>query len=176
MTHFFWNKPLQAVDLTSQKSTIESAFVYNLGKFTEWPIGSFSTSPNHALKLCVLGDSSLESTLQEVIQERTIQGHPVIVKRVENEQEGRPCHMLFIRGVSFEEMKKILKSVQSFPVLTVGDDESFSKLNGCVRLFVANDQLKFEVNLKALNRAKLKISSKVLVMAKIYEDADEGVE
>jgi hypothetical protein len=51
--------------------------------------------------------------------------------------------------------------------LTVGDARGFRKMGGAIELVRSDDRIAFEVNLDAARRARLKISSKLLGLAKV---------
>ncbi|RPH45112.1 MAG: YfiR family protein [Planctomycetota bacterium] len=57
------------------------------------------------------------------------------------------------------------------PMLTVAESESFTKSGGVIRLFVEQNKVQFEVNTDAAARAKLKLSSKLLGLARVVRDA-----
>jgi hypothetical protein len=54
--------------------------------------------------------------------------------------------------------------------LTVGESEGFAALGGIINLTVEGNTVHFEVNQLAAERAGLKISSKLLSMAKIVKE------
>jgi len=58
--------------------------------------------------------------------------------------------------------------------LTVGETEGFAVLGGIINLMVEGNKLHFEVNLNAAERAGLKISSKLLSMARIVKEQGPG--
>ena len=51
-------------------------------------------------------------------------------------------------------------------VLTVGDVEEFNSLGGMVRLLIENGKMRFAINLQAAEQARLKLSAKLLSLAK----------
>ena len=54
--------------------------------------------------------------------------------------------------------------------MTVGESEGFAALGGIINLTVEGSTVHFEVNQRAAQRAGLKISSKLLSLAKIVTD------
>ena len=66
---------------------------------------------------------------------------------------------------------QILKKFRETPLLTVAESESFTKSGGVIRLFVEQNKVLFEVNTDAAARAKLKLSSKLLSLARVVRDA-----
>ena len=58
--------------------------------------------------------------------------------------------------------------------LTIGETEGFATLGGIINLTVEENKVRFEINLLAANRAGLKISSKLISLARIVKEQDEG--
>ena len=52
-------------------------------------------------------------------------------------------------------------------VLTVGDEEGFARRGGVINFLFENDRVRFEINVDAATRARLKISAKLLALAKL---------
>jgi len=82
----------------------------------------------------------------------------------------KKCHILFITSSEEANLAKILSSIKGLPSLTVSDMEGFVQRGGIVRLFTAGNKIRFEVNPQAAKRSFLKISSKLLKLAKIFEE------
>ena len=59
----------------------------------------------------------------------------------------------------------ILKTAAG-PTLTVGDSDAFANGGGMVRFYVEDSKIRFEINLTAVEAAKLAPSSKLLKVAK----------
>jgi hypothetical protein len=54
-------------------------------------------------------------------------------------------------------------------VLTVGDTEGFTEAGGMINLTIVDQRVHFEINPDAARRAGMKISSKLLSLAKIVK-------
>ena len=79
--------------------------------------------------------------------------------------------MLFIAAPDDRATASALARVGSSPVLTVGESERFTKLGGIIRLYKENEKLRFEINVSRAQLAGLRISSKMLGLAKITKEA-----
>ncbi len=63
---------------------IESAMLYNFTKFIDWPDGALGTSGG-TLVVGVLADDPMAPALaSRVVQDKTIHGHPLVVRRLES--------------------------------------------------------------------------------------------
>ena len=63
----------------------------------------------------------------------------------------------------------VFEKVGRSPVLTVGETDAFPWAGGCMRFLNEDNKIRFEVNLEAAERARIKISAKLLKMARIFK-------
>lgn len=61
----------------------------------------------------------------------------------------------------------ILSSLRGSSVITVADMEGFLDAGGMIQFLNENDRVRFAINVDASSRAKLKLSSKLLSLAKV---------
>ena len=57
-----------------------------------------------------------------------------------------------------------------FPILTVGDSEEFAREGGIVGFYRQRRRIRFAVNLDAIGRTELKVSSKLLQLASVLRE------
>ena len=65
---------------------------------------------------------------------------------------------------------KILASSKGSSTLTVGEAKGFAERGGIINLTREENKLRFEVNINAAAQTRLKISSKLLALAKIVKE------
>jgi hypothetical protein len=144
---------------------VKAAFLYNFTKFVEWPPSAFAEG-NAPLRLCVLGDDPFGRSLQTVVGEE-IEGHKLIVVRTETLARAAGCQVLFVSRSERDRLPQILAPLKSSPVLTVGDTKGFLDQGGIVNFILEGSRVHFEINPTAAEQAGLKISSKLLRLARI---------
>lgn len=149
---------------TATEYQVKAAFLYNFAKFVEWPSSSFS-SPSAPLQICVFGRDPFGEELRNITNEKMVNGHRLEVRRAMDLQQARSCHILFV-AFSGASVKSILEGLHGASVLTVGDSKGFAEQGGMINFILENDRVKFEVSSKAAEKAGLKISSKLLSLAK----------
>ena len=145
---------------TETESAVKIGFLYNFFKFIDWP-QSADTSGGY--RLCTTGDNSLGNGLL-ALQDKTINNKPLSIKRGVSGKELKNCHMVFI-GAD-EDISKAIGDLQSLAVVTVSDKPEFINQGGMIGLIQYNNRLAFEVNLDAANVANIRISAKILELAK----------
>ena len=147
---------------------MKAAFLYNFVKFTEWPA---ETVPSDgAFRLCVLGDEAVGTALEQTVKDRQVDGHSLTVVRVNADGALSSCQVLYVTGLDRRRSTQLIERVKGAPVFTVGDLETFAALGGVGQLFVENGKMRFALNPASAQRAGLRISSKLLALAKVVKD------
>jgi hypothetical protein len=152
----------------SSEYTLKAAFLFNFTKFVDWPADTFADEKS-PFNLCVLGgDDPFGGSLDEVVANETVNGRPIAVRRAAREADLRGCQMVFLSRAQRDRQPEVLAGLRGSPVLTVGETDRFLADGGLIRFFLeANRLVRFEVNLPAVERTPLKISSKLLRLAKV---------
>jgi hypothetical protein len=148
---------------TAAEYDVKAAFLYNFTKFVDWPPEAFP-DPN-SLRICVLGEDPFGKSLQAVTDEQ-VGGHRLIVTRTESFARPAGCQVLFISRSERERLPQILAAVKDSPVLTVGDTNGFAERGVIINFVLEGSKVRFEINTKSADRAGIRISSKLLQLAK----------
>jgi uncharacterized protein DUF4154 len=78
--------------------------------------------------------------------------------------------MVFVPAIEKDQVTKIVGDLRGSSTLTVGETEGFAELGVIINLTVKENGVGFEINQLAAHRAGLKISSKLLSLAKLVSD------
>jgi YfiR/HmsC-like len=150
---------------TASAPALKAAFLFNFAKFAEWPLASRSGP----LTICVLGDPAVADALERTVNEQTIGGRRVTLSRVTVEAL-RACHLLYLSGLDPQRIRAMVDELRASPVMTVSDADGFAESGGVIGLFPEAGRMRFAINTDAAQRAGLRISSRVLSLAKIVKD------
>jgi hypothetical protein len=142
---------------------LKAAFLYNFAKFAEWPALP-STAP---IALCVRGNDSIAAALAQTVRGQSVGGHALEVWRDQEEGAWRLCQLLFIADSETSRSVKALNGIKSLPVLTVSDGKGFAEAGGVIELFVEEGRMRFVINVEAADRSGLRLSSRLLGLAKL---------
>ena len=143
---------------------VKAAFLYNFAKFVEWP-----SPPQTAIELCVVGEDPFGNVLEDTVRGKTINGRPLVVRRMKPGENPRSCQIAFI-GAADHESRAVLETLRGANVLTVGDSPNFARDGGIINFILKDNKVYFEINVDAAEQAHLKISSKLLNLAKIIRN------
>ena len=149
---------------------VKLAFLYNFTKSIEWPPGSYRY-PDAPLAICIVGHDPFGPDMEGDLRTRIVRSHPVEVLSVKLTDTLSACHMVFIPATEKNQVNQIVRDLKGSSTLTVGESEGFAELGGIINLTVEGNKVHFEVNQLAAQRAGLKISSKLLSLAKIVSDS-----
>lgn len=157
-------RELEESETTSTPYDVEAAFIYNFLKFTEFPPEAAQTE----YSLCVLGDDvrGLRSAFR-ALQGKKVREKPIDVSFPMIGSRLRTCDVLFVSLELESSLPEILQRSRSSGVLLVGENDSFCKRGGLISFYREDDKLRFQVNLEAVERQRLTLSSKLLTVAKV---------
>jgi hypothetical protein len=144
---------------------LKALFLLNFTRFTEWP----EIAPAAPLLLCVLGDERVLEALTVAARSQQVNDHRIQVARMTVAGAWPSCHVLFVGGRAVKHASSLLESVRTSPILTVSDQSRFAQSSGAIELYTEGDRMKFAVNVDALQRARLRVSSRLLGLAKIVK-------
>lgn len=147
---------------------VKAAFLYNFAKFIEWP----ALTPEAPITACIVGDDRVAAALAGMVSGRTVGGHAIAVSRPQDDTTWRTCQLLFIAESGTRRPAADLGGVVALPVLTVSDGKGFSKAGGLIELYVESDRMRFAINVDAVKRSGLRLSSRLLGLAKIVRNGN----
>lgn len=149
---------------------VKAAFLYHFVEFVEWPAGSHRQS---TITIGVLGRDPFGDVLDEAILDKVVAGRTLVVRRFADVAALEPCEILFISSSEMGRLPEILARLDGAPVLTVGEADRFAGRGGMIGFFLDDNRVRLEVNRSAAERARLRISSKLLTVARLVK-APEG--
>jgi hypothetical protein len=157
--------PLRAQ--TAAEDSLKAAFLYKLASFVEWPQGP-SAGP---LCIGVIGQDPV-ADLDRVVQGKTVNGRPFCVRRFKTAKDAGACEIVFIGASERSRLQSVLEHLNRTPTLTVGDSPGFCEGGGMVNLHLSDDHVHLQINLAAVERSNLQLSSKLLSLASIVRSGD----
>jgi hypothetical protein len=108
----------------SSEYAVKAAFLFHFAQFVEWPADAFKDAAA-PLTYCTVGENAFNAALENALSGKNIGTHPIRVEHVKQAQDLQSCQILFIGIAEKKRLAATLESVNSSPVLTVGDSEHF---------------------------------------------------
>jgi hypothetical protein len=154
---------LHADEAPSLEYHVKAAFLLNFTRFVEWP----STEPADApFPICILGRDPFGSALDRMLEGESVDGHKLVIRRIKRDQT-QSCRIVFAER-SERDLSKLLPGLGR-GVLTVGEGDGFLREGGMIAFVIDNRRVRFDINQAAASAAALRISSKLLNVARSVE-------
>jgi hypothetical protein len=148
---------------------VKAAFLLNFAKFVQWPNSVFRDEKS-PITVCVFRYDPFGSVLDEMLRGKSVNNRELIARRITDFQQLPSCHLIFVSDRESRRLPEVLASVKNGSFLIVGESGSFAERGGGIQFFLEDNKLRFAVNLDALARSRLTVSSKLLALARIVHD------
>jgi hypothetical protein len=122
----------------------------------------------------IVGEHPFGINLAREVSGKVVQGHQLQVRIFQPSEDLRVCHVLFIGASEKKRLPSILMALGGSSVLTVGDVDHFIESGGIIQLVKENDRVRFVINLGETTRARLKVSSKLLSLARVVTGTERS--
>lgn len=146
---------------------LKAAIIANILLFVEWPSRKTITLADGSdqIILCTLDDSPVAVALKR-LNDHPIKGKTIKINPTSIDHLG-DCHALYIAPTDRSTLAKITpNNVIATPTLLIGDAPGFLLRGIMINLEQEGSRVAFDVDLRALQAAGLKISSKALRLAR----------
>jgi len=147
---------------SSKEEAIKASYLYNFAKFVRWPSASPQPADN-GFHICVKGVNPLSGNIR-LLENRLINGLKIVVDNNVSD-ELKSCSILFIGDSEQARFKQILMQAANLPILTVSDIPNFANAGGIIGMKVADNRVRFDINLAAAQKNGLTIDSQLLKLA-----------
>jgi hypothetical protein len=153
---------------------IKSAFVFHFAQLVDWPPQALGDA-EQPVSFCTMGQDYLPGILESTVQNKKIGSHPIRIRHLSGNESPQACQVLFILGKDRRQTAQVLTTLKNFPILTVGESDDFAVQGGMIGFCLQENKIRFEINLQAAQRANLKMSSRLLLLAKsVIGDPGQG--
>ena len=120
----------------------------------------------------IVGDNPFGDELTQIISGKTVQGHELQVRRFQPGEDLHACHILFISASEKKRLPSVLATLNSSSVLTVADMDHFIESGGMIQFVMEDKRVRFAIDVGASGRARLKVSSKLLSLARTVTETE----
>jgi uncharacterized protein DUF4154 len=165
-------QPPQPDQATSREYTIKATYLYHFLHYMTWP--RTTRAPGDTYVIGVVHCPVLFQKLTKVA-EKSVKGRRILVRKFKGTADARPCHILFVGRDQKKHLDAWRGIAERDHTLLVGDTPGFEKHGAVVNFFVKGNKVRLQINLEAAKRAGIKISSKLLKLAKIIQKLEVKV-
>jgi YfiR/HmsC-like len=157
----------------SSEYLIKAGFIFNFAKFVEWPSAAFA-QPDSPIVIGILGTDPFGTIIDQIVQDKKVGTRGFVVKRLKwgaDPKDLKECKILFVGASERAHLDDLVQMVRGLPILTVGEAPGFAEHGGVIRFVLEDNRVRFEVNVAAAQQADLTISSRLLTLARIVQQA-----
>lgn len=149
---------------------LKAAYIYNFIKFTEW---AEETSKDEKTPLIIgVFNEAQYISLSKVLKGKRKEASPIQVTQLSKNdfKTGKTlsrCHVLFFPATLKKKQETLIgKQIKGQAILTIGERDKFVDDGGMVNFVIDKKKVRFEINLKAVEEAGLRIRAKLVRLAK----------
>jgi hypothetical protein len=155
----------QAQRVEAPEATVKAAFLFKFASYVEWPPAAFA-SPEAPFVFATIGADEVGAELAKLAPGRTIGTHPVVVKRVKEGESLRGVQAVFVGRAAPDRPGLIAKAAQLPGLLVVTESDRGLETGSSINFVMADERVGFEVSLDAADKSGLRISSRMLTVAR----------
>ena len=141
---------------------VKAAYLLNFGKFVRM---SKPVPARSSFAICTVGHDPMDSALDSIASHSTIDGLPVAVAHVADISAAKSCDVVFLSTSERDRIREDLAILANADILTVSDAPDFLERGGMIQFVLVSNHVRFTVNLEAVERTHLVLSSELLRVA-----------
>lgn len=142
--------------------SVKAAFLYNFGSYVEWPPDVLAAGD---LVIGVVGADSIARELRRLLPGRTIENREVHARVLRPKDSLDGVHILYIGRVTEADTAALIERAAQRSVLVITDTPDRMQPGSMINFVIENRRVRFEIAPDAAERARLKLSSRLLSVA-----------
>lgn len=146
---------------------VKAAFVCKFGNYVEWPREALG-GPGEPLRIGVMGPDAVVAEFRHTAQVASAAGRPVEVQRLTQPELPEGLHAVFVARAMAHQAAAVLAAARGRPILTVTEFDA-GDTAGMINFVVVDDKVRFDILLPAALQSGLKISVRLLGVARRVE-------
>jgi hypothetical protein len=147
------------------EAQVKAAYLLKFLDFIEWP-ASAAVSARSPFVIGVAGADALADELAALAARRRPEARPVTARRLKPGDAPAGLHVLFLGREAGPRVKSWLAAVAAQPVLVVTETEEAFEAGAAIGFVMVDQRVRFDVALRQAEARELKISSRLLGVAR----------
>jgi hypothetical protein len=161
-------------DLTAPSEAIlKIEFIERFPLFVEWPAEALG--PRQPLFIvCIAGTGAVADALPQAAAFERFKGKPIAFRRVRAGDQLDMCHLVFLAAGEERNLPAYVSASATHPVLTVADFPGAASRGALIGFYREGERVRFEINRAAVDRSGLKLSSRLMSLARLVGTAEKA--
>jgi hypothetical protein len=140
----------------------KALFIYNFTKYIEWQ----DLDETSDFNIGVYQKCDILEPLKVIAYSKKIQNKKINIHQFNDQTKELNCNILFISdNTSNDSYINLIKKTNRKNLLIISESKKIFQLGSSINFLIQNNKIKFEINLQAIEKADLKISSQLLKLA-----------
>lgn len=148
---------------------IKAAYLYNFARFVEWPPDVFA-QVDTPIQIAIVGTDPFGAIIDTGLNGKSANNRPLVIRRLKWPADLRPFQIVFIGASEEKLLPQITESIKGSPVLTVTETGLVTRSKCVVNFIMEGKKVRFEVDMNTADQAHLRISSKLLMLARVFRN------
>jgi hypothetical protein len=140
-----------------EEYNLKAAFIYRFTDYVDW-----GTINDENFTIEILGESAITAPLKEIVKDKKIKNKSVDVKEYHDINDIGQCEVLFISKTYSGSIESVLSKIGDKAVLIITEQKGDAEKGTHINFLISENKLRFEINLKAITKTGLHISSQLL--------------
>lgn len=136
-----------------------AVFVQSFARYSSWP------APPGGFKVVVVGNTKAYDEIVKNVAGKVIAGSAATVVKNDDDASIEDASIIYIADGASNQLSQLLKVTEGKPVMIIAEREGLHKKGAAMSFIVINSKLKFDINMKELDRRNLKISAQLTALA-----------
>ncbi len=159
---------LSALKATEPEDELKAAVVLSFIRYAEWKP---SRAPGTIIRVGVTGRPGFREALKRTLEGKTVGNSLIRIIDVETDMDTPCCHVVYFATTKNSEAQRGLSMNRAARAITIGEADQFIESGGAIAVRLMDGRIRFEVNLKEVQRVGASISSKLLRFGRIRVQA-----
>lgn len=149
----------------TEEYRVKAALLFRFAQFIEWPPEAFKDASD-PVNFCTVADDPFDGALDDAVAGKKIGARVIRVLHLRGPENVKGCQLLFVGAKETKRIPAILASANDSPIVTVGETDGFAQKGGVINFLLEDKKIRFEINAGAAQQAGIKISSRLMLLAK----------
>lgn len=151
--------------MKATESRVKAAFLFKFGDYVDWPPAAFA-SATEPVTIGVLASNAVADELSAVVVARTIAGRPISVRRLQPGDSLADLDIAYFEQPAAGDLAGLIAPLKGKATLVVTDSSKGLSAGGVINFVMVADKVRFDVSLPSARARGLKISSRLLAVAR----------
>lgn len=136
-----------------------AVFVQSFARYSSWPPLS------NGFKVVVVGNTKAYDEIVKNVAGKVIAASAATVVKSDDDGSIEDASIIYIADGASNQLSQLLKITEGKPVMIIAEREGLHRKGATMSFIVINNKLKFDINMKELDKRNLKVSAQLKTLA-----------